>query len=84
MQYSAKNLDDGLTRQNSHDYVLVLSKTAGVMRVTYFMVDTRQHRLLPKPCVVKWPRLNDLVDFRACVMKNCLYIVGGREKSTGR
>ena len=37
-----------------------------------------------KVMTLKWPRFIDLVDFRACVVENVLYLTGGREKSTGK
>ena len=82
LNFSGENLDP--RQQKTRDYVIILNRASGSMRATYFMVDPRTNKILPKASVVKWPRLNDWIDFRACVLKNTLYIIGGREKSSGR
>ena len=66
------------------DYVIILGKSSGSMRHHYVTLDSHSRRLAPKVNVVCWSRLLDLVDFATCVYRKCLYVIGGREKSSGR
>lgn len=66
-----------------HDYAIILHKSSGSMVFPYTTVDPYSNTLAPKLDYVSWPRLKDIVDYSACVMKNVLFITGGREKRSG-
>ncbi|KAK2148634.1 hypothetical protein LSH36_488g04045 [Paralvinella palmiformis] len=67
-----------------HRYVILLGKSHGRMRFAYAMIDEDTKSIVPKLNTIIWARLVDKVDFATCVFKNCLYVLGGIEKSTGK
>jgi len=75
---------DDTDPEEEFEYVIILSRTTGDMKFKYAMIDKESNSLAPLLNKVVWPRLFDVVDFRACVLKNVLYVVGGRELSTGK
>ena len=66
------------------DYLILLDKLNGGMKFNYLMIDNESQSLSPVVGRVCWAWLNNWINFRACVLKNCLYLIGGRDRSTGK
>ena len=69
---------------DAFDYIVIINRASASMNVSYLMIDHENKALAPKVMTVKWPRLMEIVDFRATVVKNVLYITGGRDKASGK
>ncbi len=78
------NESDPDSGPKKYDYVVMIDRTTGGMKFSYLMIDRPTHSLCPMVGKLWWAWLNDWVEFRACVLKNYLYIIGGREKTSGR
>ena len=67
-----------------NEYVLMFNRSTGNPRVHYLMIDPhRKGRLLPKVNFVTMTKVKDLSSFRAVVLDNFLYIIGGRNLESG-
>ena len=65
-------------------YTVLLDKLSGGMKFNYLMVDEESQSLNPVMGRVCWGWLNNWIHFRGCVLKNCLYLTGGKDRSTGK
>jgi hypothetical protein len=66
-----------------YDYVIILNKSSPNMKFSYTTLDHYLNSLAPKLEYVSWPRLMGIVDYATCVMKNELFVTGGRERRSG-
>ena len=66
-----------------YDYVIILNKSSPNMKFCYTTLDPYTNSLAPKLDYVNFPRLMGIVDYSACVMKNVLFVTGGRERRCG-
>ncbi|CAH1777291.1 unnamed protein product [Owenia fusiformis] len=76
-------LDDTPKKEGLAKFVLLFNKTTGTSKVQYIPVDSRTSRLIPKCEHLIFPKLKDLVGYRAVVMENYLYVIGGKTWDTG-
>ncbi|XP_013397789.1 uncharacterized protein LOC106164439 [Lingula anatina] len=64
-----------------YKFILVFTRHGGDVKVGYMTVDPKKTTtILPKLNYVTWPKLRNLTDFTPVVLKNQLYILGGKEK----
>ena len=68
----------------THHYTVLLDKLNGGMKFNYLMIDEESQTLNPVMGRVCWAWLNDWINFRACVLRNHLYLTGGRDRCTGK
>lgn len=79
-----QSADDGGIGIKSFEFVFMFNKSTGSPKVQYLMVDPfGKCRVFPKTNVVIFNKLKNLVNFRAVVLDDCLYIVGGKDWETG-
>ncbi|ELU09172.1 hypothetical protein CAPTEDRAFT_224383 [Capitella teleta] len=86
--YDSKHLTamvngEGREEIESYDYLIILNRSSGTMRFSYTTVDPCTNSLAPKLDYVIWPRLMGIVDYASCVMKNVLFVTGGRDRRSG-
>lgn len=78
------SIDDANIGMKSFEFVFMFNKSTGSPKVFYLMVDPiGKCRLFPKTNTVLFPKLKNLVNFRAVVLDDCLYIIGGKDWETG-
>ncbi|XP_063425679.1 kelch-like protein 13 [Mytilus trossulus] len=78
------SIDDSNFGIKSFEFVFMFNKSTGSPKVFYLMVDPiGKCRLFPKTNTVLFPKLKNLVNFRAVVLDDCLYIIGGKDWETG-
>ncbi|KAL8583538.1 hypothetical protein ACOMHN_054854 [Nucella lapillus] len=66
------------------EFLLVFDRAAGSPKVHYFMVDPWvPSRLYPKMNTINFNKIKDLVGYRAVVLSNCLYLIGGKDWNHG-
>lgn len=77
-------IDQKKNETSECNYLVILDKLNGGMKFSYLMVDKESQTLCPLVGKVCWAWLNNWINFRACVIQNCLYLIGGRDRSTGK
>ncbi|XP_067927962.1 uncharacterized protein [Watersipora subatra] len=65
-------------------YVFILNRKSGGIRAHFLSLHPYKGYILPHIQHVTWPKLKGWMDFRAVVYKNVLYIMGGKERETGK
>ncbi|CAH1782493.1 unnamed protein product [Owenia fusiformis] len=73
----------GSMRNQHTKIVMLFNKATGGTVVNYMLVDEAKRILLPRVENVKFPMLHDVIDFRACVLNNCVYLLGGKDRESG-
>lgn len=72
--------DRSFLDKDEYEFILIFNKATGSDRIYYIMLDPRTKDVLfPKLNTAIFPKLRNLVGFRAAVLKNILYIIGGKE-----
>ncbi|KAL5007969.1 hypothetical protein ScPMuIL_013550 [Solemya velum] len=70
---------------DKQDFILIFDKATGNARVQYLMVNPEtKSSVFPKKNVVTFSKIQKLVEYRATVMDNELYIVGGKDWESGQ
>ncbi|ESO85487.1 hypothetical protein LOTGIDRAFT_154977 [Lottia gigantea] len=71
-------------REDYFTYVLLFDKGSGSPKVNYLMIDPRAPSLmLPKMNTIIMNRLNNISGYRTVVLDNYLYVIGGKDWTTG-
>lgn len=74
-----------LSEESYRDVILLFHRTLGSARISYLAVDAKKKTSLqPKLLHVTWPRMKYLTHYQAVVFQKCLYIIGGKDKRTGK
>ncbi|KAK6180932.1 hypothetical protein SNE40_008896 [Patella caerulea] len=69
---------------NLQTYLLLFDKGSGSPRVNYFMIDPSAPSLiLPKMNTIIFKRLGNISGYKTAVVNNCLYVIGGKDWTTG-
>ena len=72
--------DRNYLEKDAYEFVLIFNKATGSDRIYYIMLDPRtQDALFPKLNTTIFPKLRNLVGYRAVVVSNILYIIGGKD-----
>lgn len=68
----------------AYEFILLFNKATGSDRVYYFMIDPRtKDRMFPKMNTAIFYKLRNLVGYRPVVLDGMLYIVGGKDWTSG-
>ena len=67
-----------------HRVVLIMDKLSASRHFKYLFIDDAKQVILPRVGHLTWPRLQGVVGFRVAVLKNCMYVIGGKDKQSGK